>query len=207
MDLPVLVEKCAPNVSTNTMLALVKVESSANPFAIGVVKGVLTRQPNNLKEAVATARYLEKSGWNYSIGLVQVNRSNFAKYGLVNEGEIDFEKAFSPCVNLRVGGKILEECYTRANGNFSGKKALQAAFLAITQVIFPGDFQEKKMEQVTSKEFIMRPEKRFYHQMNNGKIKPLTILLDRLDQPRLETVKWFSIKKGRIVLSQKRQIK
>ena len=48
----------------HVMQHVMRVESSFNPYAIGVVGGRLERQPRNLPEAVATARMLEKNGFN-----------------------------------------------------------------------------------------------------------------------------------------------
>jgi type IV secretion system protein VirB1 len=88
---------------------VVRVESSFNPYAIGVVGGRLVRQPRNLPEAVSTARMLEQRDYNFSLGLAQVNRHNLAAYGLDS-----YEKAFQPCANLRAGSHILAECYQRS---------------------------------------------------------------------------------------------
>ena len=92
---------------------VVRVESSYNPYAIGVVGGRLVRQPKNLPEALATVRMLEGRGFNFSIGLAQVNRYNLDKYGLDS-----YEKAFEPCANLKAGSRILAECYKRAKGDW-----------------------------------------------------------------------------------------
>lgn len=100
-------------VPTEVMHHVVRVESSYNPYAIGVVGGRLVRQPKHLPEAIATARMLESRGFNFSIGLAQVNRYNLDKYGLDT-----YEKAFEPCANLSAGSKILAECYQRANGDW-----------------------------------------------------------------------------------------
>ena len=94
----------------HVMQHVMRVESSFNPYAIGVVGGRLERQPRNLPEAVATARMLEKNGFNFSLGLAQVNRYNLARYGLHT-----YEKAFGACDNVRAGSRILRECYQRAN--------------------------------------------------------------------------------------------
>ncbi len=91
------------------MQHVVKVESSGNPYAIGVVGGRLQRQPQNLSEAVATARMLEQKGYNFSLGLAQVNRYNLKKYGLNS-----YEQAFQICPNLKAGSYILKECLDRA---------------------------------------------------------------------------------------------
>lgn len=96
-------------VPAEVMQHVVNVESSRNPYAIGVVGGQLVRQPQNLGEAVATVRMLEQSGYNYSLGVAQVNRSNLGKYGLDS-----YEKAFDYCPNLTAGSQILAQCYASA---------------------------------------------------------------------------------------------
>lgn len=96
-------------VPSEVMHHVVRVESSYNRYAIGVVGGRLVRQPKNLPEALATVRMLEGRGFNFSIGLAQINRYNLDKYGLGS-----YEEAFEPCANLRAGSKILAECYHRA---------------------------------------------------------------------------------------------
>jgi type IV secretion system protein VirB1 len=100
-------------VPSEVMHHVVQVESSYNPYAIGVVGGRLVRQPKNLPEALATVRMLESRGFNFSIGLAQVNRYNLDKYGLDS-----YEKAFDACANLSAGSKILAECYRRAGGDW-----------------------------------------------------------------------------------------
>lgn len=100
-------------VPLDVMQHVVRVESSYNPYAIGVVGGHLVRQPKNLPEALATVRMLETRGYNFSLGLAQVNRFNLAKYGLDS-----YEKAFQECPNLQAGSRILAECYKRLGGDW-----------------------------------------------------------------------------------------
>src|SRR5690606_17663980 len=100
-------------VPAEVMQHVVKVESSFNRYAIGVVGGRLVRQPRNLPEALATARMLEQRGYNFSLGLAQVNRKNLEKYGLDS-----YEKAFQACPNLQAGSRILAECYSRSRGSW-----------------------------------------------------------------------------------------
>lgn len=104
---------CQIEVPASVMHHVVKVESSYNPYAIGVVGGHLARQPKSLSEAVATAEMLESRGFNFSLGLAQVNRYNLKKYGLPN-----YSAAFQTCANLRAGSQILRECHGRAGGNW-----------------------------------------------------------------------------------------
>ena len=96
-------------VSMDVMQHVINVESSRNPYAIGVVGGALVRQPKALDEALATVRMLEEKGYNFSVGLAQVNRYNLGKYGLDS-----YEKAFQQCANLQAGSRILAECYKRS---------------------------------------------------------------------------------------------
>ena len=100
-------------VPAEVMQHVVRVESSFNPYAIGVVGAKLARQPKNLPEALATVRMLEDRGYNFSLGLAQVNRKNLSKYGLDS-----YEKAFQSCPNLQAGSRILAECYSRSKGDW-----------------------------------------------------------------------------------------
>lgn len=102
-------------VPADVMRHVVRVESSFNPYAIGVVGGHLVRQPRDLPEALATVRMLEQRGFNFSLGLAQVNRYNLAKYGLRS-----YEQAFATCPNLQAGSRILAECHRRS-GNSWGR--------------------------------------------------------------------------------------
>ena len=96
-------------VPIDIMQHVVRVESSGNPYAIGVVGARLQRQPKNLTEAVATAKMLEQRGYNFSLGISQVNRHNLSKYGLTS-----YEHAFQVCPNLYAGSRILKECFDRS---------------------------------------------------------------------------------------------
>ena len=108
MDFAAMAELCAPGVAVETMQSIASVESSFNPFAIGVVGGRLQRQPQTLAEALATTDMLAAQGYDYSLGIVQINQRNFARFGFTPE------KAFDPCANLRVGSFIFSDCYKRA---------------------------------------------------------------------------------------------
>ena len=118
-----LVRVCAPDISPVTLKAVITTESSLNPYAIGVVGGHLTRQARNLDEALATVANLEKRGYNFSVGLGQVNRYNVAKY------RETYQTAFEPCQNLKLSSLILKKCYGDARGKIPDEQqALRAAF-------------------------------------------------------------------------------
>ncbi len=116
-----LAAACAPLVHADTARALVMVESSMNPHAIGVVSGELDRQPRRLGEALATASALQQQGWNFSVGLAQINVRNFGRLGLTAL------TAFDPCRNLQAMQTILGECLDRAEHHAPSQTALREA--------------------------------------------------------------------------------
>jgi type IV secretion system protein VirB1 len=126
-----LAQQCAPQVAPATLAAIVRTESRFNPYAIGVVHGQLVRQPRSQVEAIATAQDLERHGWNYSVGLAQVNRWNFARYGLTPG------TAFDSCRNLAAGAAILNACYQAAQGETA---QVQQALKASLSCYASGDF-------------------------------------------------------------------
>jgi type IV secretion system protein VirB1 len=114
-----LVLACAPLVHPVTAQALVTVESRFNPHAIGVVGGALDRQPRNRAEALATARQLAAAGWDFSVGLAQINQRNFERLGLT------MATAFEPCDNLRAMQAVLTECLQRTAPAAAAQVALR----------------------------------------------------------------------------------
>ena len=124
---------CAPQVHTHTAHALVSVESAFNPWAIGVVGGALVRQPRSRAEALATAKALGDAGWNFSVGLGQINVANFERLGLT------VESAFEPCANLAAMQTVLAECFDRASGSAS-KAVDQVALRQALSCYYSGNF-------------------------------------------------------------------
>jgi type IV secretion system protein VirB1 len=131
LDFMTLAQQCAPQVSPATMAAIVRTESSFNPYAIGVVHGRLLHQPASLEEATATARALDAGGWGYSVGLAQVNRANWSRVGM------SVQNAFDPCLNLAAGAAILQECYAQAR---KSRPEVQGALRASLSCYASGDF-------------------------------------------------------------------
>jgi type IV secretion system protein VirB1 len=125
---------CAPLVHAGTAQALVKVESAFNPFAIGVVGGALMRQPRHRAEAISTAKQLQASGWNFSVGLAQINLHNFERLGLT------LESAFEPCANLAAMQTVLAECFERASLSSAGNAASQTALRQSLSCYYSGNF-------------------------------------------------------------------
>lgn len=131
LDFLTLAQQCAPQVSSATMAAIVRTESSFNPYAVGVVHGRLLRQPASLEEAQATVRALDAGGWDYSVGLAQVNRTNWSRVGM------SVRNAFDPCLNLAAGAAILQDCYAQAR---KSRPDVQDALRASLSCYASGDF-------------------------------------------------------------------
>lgn len=103
-----LVAQCAPNVSPDTLLAIIKTESAGNPWAIGVNKGKKIRPPKSQEEAVQAAKQLASKGANFDMGLGQINSNNMRWLGLT------YETVFEPCTNIMAAAKILSNNYKSA---------------------------------------------------------------------------------------------
>ncbi|NIF56040.1 lytic transglycosylase domain-containing protein [Burkholderia sp. Ax-1724] len=139
LDFMSLAQQCAPQIAPDTMAAIVRTESGFNPYAIGVVHGRLLRQPSSAAEAMATMRTLETGGWNFSVGLAQVNRANWSTYGLTMENVLE------PCRNLAAGAAILQGCVVMARNRQLHAKAgsqvdVQTALRAGLSCYASGDF-------------------------------------------------------------------
>lgn len=111
---------CAPGVPSSTIGALISAESDFNPYAIGVVRGRISRQPVSLNEAIQTVDRLESAGFNYSVGLAQINKTNFKHHNL------DARTMFDPCKNIEAGSKILKSCF-RTSKSVDPANRLKAA--------------------------------------------------------------------------------
>jgi type IV secretion system protein VirB1 len=129
-----LVLTCAPQVHTDTARALVQVESEFNPWAIGVVGGALERQPQSRAEALATARALRQAGWNFSVGLAQINVTNDGRLGLT------LETAFDPCTNLAAMQTVLLDCFDRADAHTTEEQSGQTTLRQALSCYYSGNF-------------------------------------------------------------------
>jgi type IV secretion system protein VirB1 len=116
MDFTALAVSCAPLVHPSTTRALVAVESSFDPLAIGLNGGALVRKTRTLAEAIATARQLRRDGWSFDVGLAQINVGNWERLGLT------LESAFEPCANLHAMQALLVDCFARATRQSAGSQ-------------------------------------------------------------------------------------
>jgi type IV secretion system protein VirB1 len=106
--LPALMQQCAPAIHPATLVRVLSRESGQRVLAIGVNGARLERQPQNLSEAVATARNLQRLGYDFDAGLAQINVRNWSWLGLTPE------TVFNPCENLKAAQRVLLDCFDRA---------------------------------------------------------------------------------------------
>jgi type IV secretion system protein VirB1 len=83
---------------------------------------------------VATAKALQAAGWNFSVGLGQINLGNFERLGLT------VESAFEPCTNLGAMQTVLAECFDRARAPTSAPPVDQAALRQALSCYYSGNF-------------------------------------------------------------------
>ena len=85
-------------------------------------------------EALSTAKALKTAGWNFSVGLGQINVVNFSRLGLT------LESAFQPCTNLAAMQTILAECFHRARAGSARATTDQAALQRALSCYYSGTF-------------------------------------------------------------------
>ena len=144
MDINALILACAPLVAPDTAQALITVESGGNPYAIGVIGASLVRQPRSESEAVATVTALDAAGWNYDLGIAQINKKNLTRYGL------DLHSAFDACRNVEAMQAILGDCFKRAAKNAPPQHALRQAFSCYQSGNFQTGFQQGYVGRVVA---------------------------------------------------------
>jgi type IV secretion system protein VirB1 len=120
--LAALVVHCAPMVAPSTMLAIIQVESSGNPLAIGDNTTSRSYYPRNRPTAEALAVRLLEAGHSLDLGIAQIDSMNLAGFG------VDAHAIFDPCTNLNVGSRILAGDYAFAVRRYGrGQVALRHA--------------------------------------------------------------------------------
>jgi len=138
---------CAPAIHPTTLHALVRHESRANPYAIGLRHPTLrlARQPATLQEALATAHDLQRRGIDFDAGLGQINVRNWKKLGLTAQ------QVFDPCTNLRATQVLLADCYVRAVKRYpAGQAALHAALSCYNAGNFSAGFANGYVARVVA---------------------------------------------------------
>jgi type IV secretion system protein VirB1 len=113
LTLAALLTHCAPTVAPSTMTAIVQVESGGNPLAIGDNTARRSYHPRSRSSAEALARRLLEEGHVLDLGIAQIDSMNLAGFG------VTVHTIFDPCVNLRVGARILSGDYAFAHHRYT----------------------------------------------------------------------------------------
>lgn len=117
--------QCAPNVAPQTISAIVQVESHGNPLAIHDNTASRSYTPATLEQAQALLSVLLRAGHSVDAGLMQVNSGHFREFNLTSAS------VFNPCVNINVGGQILDRAWkTAKRAGLAGQNALWHAVQA-----------------------------------------------------------------------------
>ncbi|MCW5589657.1 MAG: lytic transglycosylase domain-containing protein [Legionellales bacterium] len=139
-----LAQHCAPTIHPRTLAAVILHESNFNSLSININGNYqLSRQPRTKSEAIQTAQFLLHNGFNFDVGLGQINSANFSRL------KLDINNAFDPCVNLHAASEILSNCYQRASSRLRNKVAdLTAALSCYNTGNFERGLQNGYVNQV-----------------------------------------------------------
>lgn len=108
------IDACAPGVGRETLAAIIKVESSRNPWAINdnTAGGPIRPSPASYAEAVLQAKSLLKQGHQLDLGWAQINSQHLPRLRLT------VEQVLEPCRNIAVAGQILRENFAVARKRY-----------------------------------------------------------------------------------------
>jgi type IV secretion system protein VirB1 len=146
IDITPYIQRCATQVAPSTMRAIVKTESNNNPWAIGLNHGKkLKYQPMSLTQAKSWVSYLEKAGYDFDVGLAQVNIRNIHKSGYSIIDMLD------PCFNLYVASDILRKNYKSAlQTTNNSQEALYKALSAYNTGNYHSGFNNGYVQRVVN---------------------------------------------------------
>ena len=113
---------CGPWVHPDTIAAVVAVESSGHPLAIGTPHGAIF--PRTRAQAVHALGVALRTESSVDIGLMQINSQWLPKLHVRADALLD------PCVNVRVGAAILARNFVAASR--PGRTHLQALIAALS---------------------------------------------------------------------------
>lgn len=101
-----LAQHCAPQITVETLAAIVSIESNFQPFAIRINSDhPLADQPQTRSEAIETATILIAEGHDVDLGLGSVNSGDLNRLGLSVTDTFDF------CLNLKATATLLDGYY------------------------------------------------------------------------------------------------
>lgn len=127
-----LAQNCAPQVATETIAAVISVESGFHPFAIRInTDRPLAEQPKTRAEAIETATTLIAEGHDIDLGLGGINSGNLGRLGISVSDTFDF------CLNIKASAALLDGYYQVALK--SGATTAQAEAVMLRSYYGNGD--------------------------------------------------------------------
>lgn len=148
--LAALINQCAPNVSPDTMNALIMTESGANPYVIANVSDGVSKYFKDEKGAIGYAEKLTTENKNFSAGLTQIYSKNFPSLNLT------YKTVFDPCTNIKAGAAVLTDNYLKQKEGTDYQKILRALSLYYSGNELTGFKKEKKFNNTSYLERITR---------------------------------------------------
>lgn len=148
--LAALINQCAPNVSPDTMNALIMTESGANPYVIANVSDGISKYFKDEKGAIEYAEKLTTENKNFSAGLTQIYSKNFPSLNLT------YKTVFDPCTNIKAGAAVLTDNYLKQKEGTDYQKILRALSLYYSGNELTGFKKEKNFNNTSYLERITR---------------------------------------------------
>jgi type IV secretion system protein VirB1 len=153
-----LLPQCAPGVAPTTMRALIQHESGNKLHAIGSLvrspsgaRMHIVQPPRDMAEAKSWARWLLLHGYNFDVGVAQINSVHFERFGLT------VDSMFDGCKNISAGATILQECFSRAYAKDANEqRALRHALSCYNSGNFVTGFKNGYVKTVTAKAINLR---------------------------------------------------
>ncbi|MEO9340980.1 lytic transglycosylase domain-containing protein [Mesorhizobium sp. SB112] len=156
-----LAQTCAPQVATETIAAVLSVESGFQPFAIRInTDRPLSEQPKTRAEAIETATTLIAEGHDIDLGLAGINSGNLGRLGLSVSDTFDF------CLNIKASASLLEGYYQIARQG--GATTAQAAVVMLRSYFGNGDASVGEMVGYDKK--VLAERKRLSGQLDSIEI-------------------------------------
>jgi hypothetical protein len=155
-----LAARCAPSAALDTLQAVALTESALHPFALSLnypatvaaYNGLnnqevyLSRQPETVDEAIHWTRWFHSHGYTVSVGLMQINSENAARYG------VTVRQLFDPCTNVAIGAQMLGEIYsTTQHSTKPDVNSLMSTFSAYNSGSFTTGLKNGYAAKVMSK--------------------------------------------------------
>jgi hypothetical protein len=149
-----LAQRCVPDADLPTLRSIVKLTSGFEVNSVRLSNDdsrssghvELERQPVSRQEAIRWSRWMAAEGIPVTLGLAGLSLANLQEVG------VPLDRAFEPCVNLRIGWRLFERKYNTASvvlgkGPAAEKAALRDYLRTTPKRIDDVNEQEETVDQ------------------------------------------------------------